>query len=147
MPTTFPFCCYLSRWVVIPLCRGHVKTINLKKYLHYRSEPSLFTNLTHLRKERRIWRNWPASTCAQIKLSAPMPDHKERSSPKVSWKLGSSEMTLSTCCLGDCCNVSESAVELCVFYCWPPQREGQGQQALKEPILCGILIWTNMFTH
>lgn len=68
--TTFPFCCYLSRWVVIALGKGRVYTLQtFQKYLHYRWGLSLFTNLTHPRKERRVWRNWLASTWAQVKLS------------------------------------------------------------------------------
>ena len=37
---TFPSCCYLSRWVVSPLDRGHVYTLQtFQKYLHYKWRP------------------------------------------------------------------------------------------------------------
>ena len=153
MLPAFPFCCYLSRWVVSAPGRGHVYALQaFWKYLHYRWGQSLFTNPTPRRKECRVCRNQPASTCVQVKLSILMPDHKEQSAPEVSWKLGSAEMTVTQCWLGDGCSVLESAVGLCVCACvwarcWPHRREGQGWEASEEPILCGILIQANMFTH
>lgn len=144
MLPAFPFCCYLSRWVVSALGRGHVYTPQtFPKYLHYRWGRSLLTNSTHQRKECRVCRSQPASTCTHVKLSIPMPDHKQQSAPEVSWKLGNTEMTLNQCCLGDGSSVLESALGLRVFHFWPRQREGQGQDALEEPILCGILMWAN----
>lgn len=118
MLPAFPFCSYLSRWVVNALGRGHVYTLGaFQKYLHYRWGRALFTNPTHRRKECRVCRNQPASTCAQVKLSIPMPDRREQSAPEVSWKLGGTEMTLNQCCLGDSCTVLESAVGLRACCC------------------------------
>ena len=115
-------------------------SISLSKIFTLQVGATLFTNLTHPRKEQKAWRNWPASTCAQVKLSTQIPDHKEQSASEASWILSSSVMTLRPCCLGDCCNVLQSVLELHVCCCWPHWREGQGQEASEEPILCDILI-------
>lgn len=145
----FPSCCYLSRWVVSPLGRGHVYTLQtFQKYLHYKWRPIPVHKPDPPEEKCRVCKNQPASsTCAQVKLFILMPDHKGQSAQKLPgnwaalrWPWVSVALETIAMCwnqLGGCVSAGG----------WPCQREGQGQEAPGETFLCGILIWENMFTH